>query len=221
MGKTILGFLALALVMALALFLPAGSLSFWQAWVFLGVWSVCVILITGYLIKYDRRLLASRVAAGPVAETQKSQQIIQSLASLCFIGLLIIPGLDFRFHWSYVPEVVSLISEGFVALGFFIVFLVFRENSFTSAVIEVSNAQKVISSGPYSLVRHPMYAGAALLLIFSSPALGSWWGIPCALALILVVAIRSLAEEKFLVTGLSGYAAYCQKVHFRLIPGIW
>jgi protein-S-isoprenylcysteine O-methyltransferase Ste14 len=219
--STILGFLALMLVLGLALFLSAGTLGFWQAWVYLAVWALCVILITAYLMKYDQRLLAGRVNAGPAAETQKLQQVIQSLASLFFIGLFILPGLDFRFHWSHVPALVTLISDGLVALGFYIVFLVFKENSFTRATIEVSQEQKVIASGPYSLVRHPMYAGAALLLIFTAPALGSWPAIICALAVILVVVARLLDEEKFLRASLGGYAAYCQKVHYRLIPGLW
>src|SRR5262245_35861837 len=153
--KSILGLAFLMLVLALSLFISAGSLRFWQAWVYLAVFATCTLLITAYLIKYDQKLLASRVKAGPTAETQKGQQIIQGLASLLFIGLFIVAGLDYRFHWSNVPPVVSLISDGFVALGFFVVFLVFRENSYTSAVIEVSNEQKVIASGPYSIVRHP------------------------------------------------------------------
>jgi protein-S-isoprenylcysteine O-methyltransferase Ste14 len=219
--KTILGFAFLMLVMALALFVSAGSLGFWQAWVFLAVWAVCVILITAYLIKYDQRLLAGRVKAGPVAEVQKGQQIIQSLASLFFIGLFIVPGLDYRFHWSVVPPVVSWVSEGFVALGFFIVFLVFRENSYTGAIIEVSDEQRVISSGPYSVVRHPMYAGASLLLLCAPLALGSWVALLCPLPLILVVAVRLIEEEKYLMANLSGYEAYRQKVRYRLIPFIW
>jgi protein-S-isoprenylcysteine O-methyltransferase Ste14 len=219
--KTISGFAFLMLVLALALFIPAGALSFWQAWAYLAVFSVCTILITVYLIKYDPKLLASRVKAGPTSETQKSQRIIQSLAGLFFVGLFIVPGLDFRFHWSEVPPVVSLISDGFVALGFLIVFLVFRENSYSSAIIEVSPEQKVITSGPYGVVRHPMYAGAILLLIFTPPALGSWVAIVCPLPLILVVAARLLEEEKYLVTNLSGYAAYRQRVHYRLLPFIW
>ena len=219
--RTILGFSFLMAVLALALFLSAGSLSFWQGWVFLAVFAGCTILITAYLIRYDQTLLAGRVNSGPAAETQKSQQIIQSLASLFFIGLFIVPGLDFRFHWSVVPPVVSLISEGCVALGFFIVFLVFRENSYARGTIEVTKEQKVITSGPYGVVRHPMYAGAILLLLFTPLALGSWVAIPFPLPLILVVAVRLLDEEKFLLTNLSGYAEYRQKVRYRLIPFIW
>jgi len=219
--KSILGLAFLMLVLAAALFLSAGSLNFWQAWVYLAVFLVCTLLITAYLIKYDPKLLARRVKAGPVAERQKSQQLIQSLASLFFVGLFIVAGLDYRFHWSEVPPAVSLISDGFVVLGFFVVFLVFRENSYTSAVIEVSRDQKVIASGPYRVVRHPMYAGASLLLLFSPLALGSWVAAPLPLPLILVVAARLLGEERYLSENLSGYKAYRQEVRCRLVPFIW
>ena len=219
--KSFLGLLFLDLCLGLALFLSAGSTAFWQAWLFLLVWTVCVILITAYLIKYDQRLLTSRVQAGPIAETQKVQQVIQGFASLFFIGIFIVAGLSFRFHWPLVPSLLSWISNLFVVLGFYIVFLTFKENSFTSAVIEVAQEQKVITSGPYRLVRHPMYAGAILLLLFTPLALGSWAALPFPLPLILVVAIRALEEEKFLRANLAGYADYCQKVRYRLVPYIW
>ncbi len=220
-SRTIAGFAFLMLVLALALFIPARSLSFWQAWLYLVVWAVCVILITAYLVKYDQELLAGRVKAGPVAETQRSQKIIQSLASLFFIGLFIVPGLDDRLGWSNVPPILSLIADGFVALGFFVVFLVFRENSYTRATIEVSDEQKVITSGPYRVVRHPMYAGAILLLVFTPLALGSWVAMPFSLPLILVVAVRLVDEEKFLTKNLRGYLEYCQKVRYHLVPYAW
>lgn len=219
--KSILGLLFLVFVLGLALFLSAGSFAYWQAWVYLGVFSVCVILITAYLAKYDPSLLARRVQAGPAAEAEKSQQIIQSLASLFFIGLFIVPGLDFRFHWSNVSSRLSLIADGVVALSLYFVFLVFRENTYTSATIEIADQQKVISSGPYSLVRHPMYAGAVLLLLFTPLALGSWVGVLFALPVILVIVIRLLEEEKFLAANLSGYEEYRQKVRYRLVPLIW
>lgn len=219
--RTLLGFAFLMLVLALALFLPAGSLNFWQAWVYLAVFALCTLLITAYLIKYDQKLLASRVQAGPAAETQKSQQIIQSLASLFFISLFIVPGLDFRFHWSRVTSTVSLIADALVALSFFIVFLVFKENSYTSATIEVSNEQTVVTSGPYSVVRHPMYAGAFLLLIFTPLALASWVALPFVLPLMLSIVVRLLEEEKFLQAHLSGYEEYRQRVRYRLVPFIW
>ena len=219
--KTFLGFAFLMLVLALALFLPAGSLRFWQAWVYLADFAGCTILITAYLMRNDRELLARRVRGGPTAETQKSQQVIQGLASLFFIALYIVPSLDYLFHWSYVAPVVSWVADAFVALGFYIVFLVFRENSYTSATIEVSGEQQVISSGPYAVVRHPMYAGAFLLLLATPLALGSWVSIPLPIPVILVIIVRLLDEEKFLSANLSGYEVYRQKARYRLLPYIW
>jgi protein-S-isoprenylcysteine O-methyltransferase Ste14 len=219
--KTALGFAFLMLVLALALFLPAGSLSFWQAWAYLAVFAGCTLLTTAYLIKNDRELLAGRVQAGPVAETRRSQQVIQSLASLFFLGLFILPGLDYRFGWSHMPAVISLASDALVALGFYFVFLVFRENSYTRATIDVSAGQKVISTGPYAIVRHPMYAGAMLLIVFTPLALGSWVAVLCAIPLILVIAVRLLDEEKFLKANLDGYEEYSRRVRYHLVPYIW
>jgi protein-S-isoprenylcysteine O-methyltransferase Ste14 len=219
--QAFLGLAFLLVVLGLALFVPAGSLNFWQAWLYLAVFGGSTILITGYLMVKDRDLLERRVRGGPQAETQKNQQVIQSFASLFFIALYIIAGLDYRFHWSVVPPALSLVAEGFVALGFFIVFLVFKENTFTSGTIEVSDAQKVISSGPYAVVRHPMYSGAFLMLLATPFALGSWVAIPLPLPLILVIVLRLLDEEKFLSANLPGYTAYCEKVRYRLVPWVW
>ncbi|MCB0111863.1 MAG: Uma2 family endonuclease [Caldilineaceae bacterium] len=132
-----------------------------------------------------------------------------------------IAGLDFRFYWSAIAPVVSLFADGFVALGFFFVFLVFRENSYTSATIEVAENQQVITTGPYSVVRHPMYAGAFVLLLFTPLALGSSMALPFALPLIAVIVVRLREEEEFLLTNLAGYAEYRTQVRARLVPFIW
>ena len=218
---TIAGFVTLMLILAICLFLPAQSLNFWRAWVYLGVWAGCVIPITVYLFRHDLKLLASRLSVGPAAETDKRQKIIQSLASLFFIALFIVPGLDFRLHWSNVPAAITIISDAIVALGFWVVFLVFKENTYTSAVIEVAEEQKVISSGPYRLVRHPMYAGALLLLLFTPLALGSLVAVPFVLPMILIIAVRLVNEEKFLRENLKGYSAYCRQVRYHLLPFVW
>ena len=140
------GLFFLVLVLALALFLPAGTLNYWQAWLFLVVWTVSVLAITLYLMKKDPALLERRVAAGPVAEQQKSQQIIQSLASLAFVLMFVVPGLDRRFGWSTVPVVVVILGDILVAFGLYSVFLVFKENTFTSAVIALGAEQKLVSA---------------------------------------------------------------------------
>ncbi len=219
--RTFLGFAFLMLVMALALFLPAGSLGYWQGWAYLAVFAGCTLLITLYLIRNDRELLSRRVQAGPVAETRRSQQVIQGLASLCFLALFIVPGLDDRFGWSRVAPGVSILADGLVALGFYVVFLTFRENSFTSATIETSGGQQVVTRGPYRLVRHPMYAGALFMMLFTPVALGSWVAVPLAAPLALVIVVRLLDEEKFLSANLQGYAAYREKVRYRLLPFVW
>jgi protein-S-isoprenylcysteine O-methyltransferase Ste14 len=221
LAKAISGFLTLAIILGACLFISAGTFNYWQAWLYLGVFLSCTIFITVYLFRYDQKLLSSRVQSGPTAETQKSQKIIQSLASLAFIGMLVLPGLDQRFQWSRVPNWLVLLSAIMVSLGFYCVFLVFRENSFTSAIIEVANDQRVIESGPYRVVRHPMYAGAGVLVMFTPIALGSWLGILCSMMLMVVIAIRSIEEEKYLSNNLEGYSAYQQKVRYRLIPRVW
>jgi len=219
--KTFLGFAFLMAVMALALFLPAGSISFWQGWLYLADFVLCTVLITAYLVKNDRELLEGRVKAGPMAEARKSQQVIQDLASLCFVMLFIMAGLDFRYGWSHLPSILRWIGAVLVALGFYIVFLVFKENSYTLATIEVSAEQKVITSRPYAVVRHPMYAGAGMLILFTPITLGSWTALPFAILLMLVIVARLQDEEKFLAAHLSGYAEYRQKVRYRLIPSVW
>jgi protein-S-isoprenylcysteine O-methyltransferase Ste14 len=211
----------LLVIIWLGLFLPAGSLSYWQGWVFWLVFSVSVTLITIYLMKNDPALLQRRVSAGPVAEKQKYQKIIQLFSSLAFIGLIVLPGLDYRFHWSKISLLTSLTGDFYVALGLFIVFEVFRSNSFTSGIIEVSEKQKVISTGPYAVVRHPMYAGALIMCIAIPLALGSVWDLIFSSAMVFTVILRLLDEEKYLSKNLPGYFEYCRKVRFHLIPFVW
>lgn len=219
--KSILGLAFLLVFLGAMLFISAGSLSFWQAWLYIAVFGVSTLSVTLYLMKYDQKLLESRVAAGPSAEVEKTQKVIQSLASLFFMLVFIVAGLDYRFHWSNVPPVVSIIADVFVAIGFYIVFLTFKANSYTSAVIEVKQDQQVITSGPYGIVRHPMYMGASLMMIFTPLALGSWVAFPFPLLLIVTIAFRAIEEEKFLVTNLNGYSDYRQKVRYRIIPYVW
>ena len=219
--KSFLGLAFLLVFLGFLLFVSAGSLSYWQAWLYIAVFGISTVFVTLYLVKYDQKLLESRVAAGPVAETQKSQQIIQSLAGLLFMLVFIVAGLDTRFHWSKVPSIISVIAEVFVVVGFYIVFLTFKANTYTSAVIEVQQDQQVITGGPYAVVRHPMYMGASLLLIFTPLALASWVAFPFPLLLIVTIAFRAVEEEKFLVNNLKGYSDYRQNVRYRIIPFVW
>ncbi len=219
--KTIVGFLQLIVGLGVLLMAPAWTFDFWQAWVYLLVFATSTALITVYLWQKDRKLLERRVNAGPGAERVRSQKLIQLFAALVFIGLFIVPSLDHRFSWSHVPTSVVIVGDALVALGFLIVFIVFKENTFTAATIEVASDQKVISTGPYAIVRHPMYVGALVMLFGTPPALGSWWGLLLFIAMTFIIVWRLLDEEKLLSSSLSGYREYCQTVRCRLVPYIW
>jgi protein-S-isoprenylcysteine O-methyltransferase Ste14 len=151
--------------MALVLFVPAGTLSYWQGWVYLGVFFGTTILITIDLLKRDPALLQRRMRGGPTAEKEAAQRVIMLLASLAFIALLVVPALDRRFGWSQAPVAVVVIGDVLVLTGFLFIGRVYRENTYTRATIEVSEGQTVISTGPYAIVRHPMYASAMLYLV--------------------------------------------------------
>jgi protein-S-isoprenylcysteine O-methyltransferase Ste14 len=215
------GLVALAVVLWLALFLPAGSLNYWQAWTYWLIFFMSVYAISAYFLKKDLNLIANRLKTGPSAEKEISQKLANSLITIFFILLILIPPFDHRFQLSNVPSFLVLAADVFVVLGLLIVFMVFKENSFTSAVIEVNQGQKVISTGPYAVVRHPMYAGALLMLLFTPLALGSFWGLLAFIPMLLVISLRVIEEEKFLWKNLSGYGEYCKKVRHRLIPFIW
>lgn len=204
-GKTILGFAQLIAGLGFILLATAWTLDFWQAWVYLFVFAASAALITAYLWKNDPKLLERRVNAGPGAEKEKSQKRIQVSASLVFIGVMILPSLDHRFSWSHVPLSVVIAGDVFVALGFLVIFIVFKENTFTAVTIEVVPGQKVISTGPYAIVRHPMYSGALVMLLGTPLALGSWWGLLMFIPMTFVIVWRLLDEEKFLSKNLSGY----------------
>src|SRR5436190_1951293 len=220
-GQALVGLLQLVAMLAIFLFLPSWSFNYWQAWVFLGVFSISVFLITLYFLKKDPGLIQSRLKAGPAAEPQNSQKIIQALAGIFFILPFITASIDHRLGWSRVPIWVVLLGDVLVAVGLYIVFLVFRENTFTSATIEVKDEQKVISTGPYAVIRHPMYSGAFIMLLGIPLALGSWWAFIFVFLLFAAIVWRLLEEEKFLAKNLAGYINYREKVPYRLIPYIW
>jgi protein-S-isoprenylcysteine O-methyltransferase Ste14 len=159
------GLFFLLLVMAALLFLPAWTVHYWQAWVFLAVFGASALAITVFLMKKDPKLLERWVYAGPTAEKETVQKILQFIASIGFAAILVVSALDYRFAWSHVPLYVSIAGDALVAIGFLFIFFVYKENTFASATIEVYPEQKVISTGLYALVRHPMYMGALFLLI--------------------------------------------------------
>ncbi len=215
------GLFFLLVVIGVSLFLPAWTLGYWQGWMFLAVFSISVLAITLYLMKKDRKLLERRVNGGPTAEKETIQKIIQSLAGIAFIAIFTLSALDHRFGWSVAPVYFVAVGNILVALGLLIVFFVFKENTFTSAAIEIDTEQTVISTGPYALVRHPMYIGAFIMLIGVPLALGSWWGLLAVIPIVLVIIWRLFDEEKFLAKNLPGYTEYQKNVRFRLVPFVW
>jgi protein-S-isoprenylcysteine O-methyltransferase Ste14 len=215
------GFSFLLLAMAALLFVPAWTPGYWQAWAFLAVFGASAFAITLYLITKDPGLLERRVHAGPIAEKETSQKIIQTITSIGFCAVLVVSALDHRFEWTPLPPYVSLAGDALVALAFLTIFLVFKENTFASATIQLAPKQKVISTGLYKLVRHPMYMGACLLFVGMPLSLGSLWGL-FVIALMLPALIwRLLNEETFLVKNLPGYADYQNAVRHRLVPFLW
>ncbi len=209
------------LVMAALLFVPAGTLDYLQAFVFIASFVGASAAITVYLAIRDPKLLERRMHAGPTAEKQTSQKIIMVFAVLGFIALLVVPALDRRFMWSPVPPYVSVTGDLLVALGFLLVYFVIRENSYAASTIQVAEGQTVVSTGPYAVVRHPMYGGVLPLLIGTPLGLGSWCGLSALVLFIPVLIWRLLDEERFLHRNLPGYTEYTRKVRYRLVPFVW
>jgi protein-S-isoprenylcysteine O-methyltransferase Ste14 len=219
--NTLLSLAALGLVMGLLLFLPAGTVRYWQAWVYLAIFLGASFLTSLYLIRCDPALLERRMKGGPTAEARTTQKVIMLFASIGFIGLLVVPALGFRLGWHPVSLWLEITGDLMVVVGFYFIFLVYKENTFTSARIEVAENQKVIMTGPYALVRHPMYASALLYVIGTPLALGSYWGLLAFLFMLPFLLWRLLDEEKLLAADLPGYSEYQEKVRYRLIPYVW
>lgn len=219
--KAFAGILQLFIVFGLTIFLPAWTFDYWQAWIVVAVFFGCTLAVTVYLMKNDPKLLERRVKAGVGNEQERSQNIIQAFAGAAFIALFVVSALDHRFGWSTVSGYLVALGDILVALGFYLVFLVFKENSFASGTIEIGDDQKVVTTGPYALVRHPMYIGALVMLVGVPPALGSLWGLLAIVPMTLVLVWRLLDEEKFLARNLAGYSDYQSKVRYHLLPLIW
>ena len=209
------------ITMAALLFIPAGTFGYWQAWLFMAVFVGASATITVYLAIRDPKLLERRMNVGPTAETEPTQKILMFFAMTGFIALFVFPAFDHRFGWSPVPSYVSLAGDALIAFGFLLIFIVIKVNTYAASTIQIAEGQKVISTGPYSLVRHPMYAGALPLLIGVPLALGAWRGLFVLILFIPALIWRLLDEEKFLQKNLPGYTDYCQEVHYRLVPFIW
>jgi protein-S-isoprenylcysteine O-methyltransferase Ste14 len=211
-------FLLAILILGMLFFLSAGTFLYWQAWIYCGILFIPMLFVFAYLLKHDPKLLERRMK---MKERERPQKLFVKLSLLFFAVTFIIPGLDYRFKWSHVPFVVVIIADVIVLLGYFFFFLVLKENSYASRIIEVEKGQKVISTGPYRIIRHPLYLAASLIYAFSPLALSSYWAMLPLAPLAPLIIFRILNEEKLLIRSLKGYKDYMKKVRYRLIPFVW
>lgn len=210
---------ALALpVCALVFFLPAGTWRFWEAWVYMVVLLVPPLFAMVWLLRHEPDLLERRMR---MREREPEQRRLVAASSVPLLLAYVLPGFDHRFQWSDVPTVLVLLADLGVLVSYVFIFLVFRENRYAGRTVEVDEGQSVISSGPYAVVRHPMYLGVVLMYVLSPLALGSYWAMLCALPVVWVIAARARNEEEVLVRDLPGYDDYMRRVRYRLVPGIW
>jgi protein-S-isoprenylcysteine O-methyltransferase Ste14 len=209
------------LVLSALIFVPAGTLQYWQGWTYVAVFIVCCGAYTLYLAKYDPALLKRRTQAGISHEKEFTQKVVMaSLFTVCIV-LVVLPSLDFRFGWSNMPWYICALGDVLMIVSFYIFYLVSKENTYAAANVRVEEGQKVISTGMYGFIRHPMYMAALFLLIGTPLALGSWWTLLLLPVFVPVLVARILNEEKVLVRDLPGYSEYQKKVTARLIPYVW
>jgi protein-S-isoprenylcysteine O-methyltransferase Ste14 len=207
--------------LAALLFAAAGSVTYWQGWLFLVTFIGSSVALGLYFARHDPALIERRMKGGVAAEQEPAQKIIIALLMAGLLLMILVPALDHRWHWSAVPAWLVLLANAGIVASFVLFFFVMKQNSYAAATVRVEAEQPVISTGLYGMVRHPMYSGALLLTVCMPLALGSFW---CLLLVILVFPVlvwRSLDEERVLRRDLRGYADYCRRVRYRLIPGVW
>lgn len=204
-----------------ALFLPAWTFDYWQAWVFIAVFIAASIIPSFYLAVRSPAALQRRLQAGPAAETRPAQRIIVSAIILSVIATLVVSAFDHRFGWSSVPVSATVLGNVLVFLGLSFAQLVIVQNNYAAANVRVEADQPLVSTGLYGVVRHPMYTGTAIMMVGTPLALDSLWGLLCVVASAPVIVARIRDEEQMLTEELAGYAEYKNKVRYRLVPYLW
>lgn len=208
-------------LLGIALFGTAGTFDYWQAWVFIGVFLVATLVPSFYLAMKDPAALQRRMRGGPKAETRGMQKIIITISLLSLVAVLVVSAVDHREGWSNVPTPVVILGDVLVAVGLIVSLGVVFQNRFAGASIRVEPGQQVVSTGMYGVVRHPMYVGNVIVVIGMPLALGSYWALLAVFVTLPVLAARITDEEKMLRAELDGYAAYTEKVRYRLLPYVW
>lgn len=220
-ARACISLVVLEVVLSIVLFVCAGTTRYWQGWVYLLLFFLMAAGITVDLMRRDPALLERRMKGGPAAEPRPLQRFLMLGASVGFFGLIIIPALDFRYKWSIVPLAAVVTGDVLFVVGFLLIARVYRENTFTSATIGIAEGQRVVSSGPYAIVRHPMYASALVYLAGTPLALGSYWGLLALVFMVPFLVWRLIDEEHLLVRELPGYGDYRRQVRYRLVPFVW
>jgi protein-S-isoprenylcysteine O-methyltransferase Ste14 len=216
-ASSILGLVAFGVI----LFLPAGTFNYWQAWVFIAVFTVATIVPTIYLYRTNPAALQRRMHAGPRAETRPAQKIIITASFVDIFVMMAFSAFDHRMGWSTEPVWVSLLGNVLVVAGLGIAMVVIAQNGYAASTVTVETGQQVVSGGVYRFIRHPMYVGS-LIMMFGMPlALGSYWGLLFVIPGVAVIVFRILDEEKLLTEELAGYPEYTQRVRYRLMPNVW
>ena len=221
MAKALLSVAVLMAVKTAILFLVAGTAHWWQAWLYLALYGALSVAITVYLALRDPSLLARRMKGGARAEARPVQRVIMAIVTVAWVSLMVVPALDHRFGWSDMPDAVVILGDGLLLAGYLGIWLVFAENTYTAATVRVETGQTLVDTGPYALVRHPMYAAALPMLAGMPLALGSWWGLVPMLLIGLILGWRMTDEERVLAEELPGYANYRERVRWRLVPGVY
>lgn len=196
-------------------------LAYWQAWLYIAAFLRLGLVVSFIFLRDDPKLLASRLTLTPLAEPGLDQKIIQSASSVLVIALLLVCGADYRLHGPRVPAVLSLGMDLALIAAAYWLYLVLKANSYAAAIVTIQEGQRVIDSGPYAVVRHPMYSWAIGFFLLTPLCLASLWGHVPVVGLSAVIVTRLLREERYLTANLPGYAEYCAKVRYRLLPRVW
>ncbi len=220
-SRLIFRFVFMPVMWGCFLFLPAGSFRFWQGWVYFVMMFAFAVSALGYFYKHDPQLIERRLKRGWRQETVREQKLIMKFLAAIMVIAFLLPGLDHRFGWSHTPLWLTMVAQASVLGGCLMIFWTFKSNSFAASTIRVESGQRVISTGPYGIVRHPMYLGAAIWLLFTPLALGSYFALPVFALLIPLIVFRLLNEETVLRQELCGYSEYCLHTRFRLVPFFW
>jgi len=216
--RTVTVGLAATVALGAMFFGAAGTFDYWQAWIYMAMVLIPMAFVGGYMLRHSPELLQRRLQA---RERERTQQGVISFGIVFLLGAFLVPGFDRRWGWSSMPWWVTVAADLLVLLGYAMIFRVYRENQYTSRTVQVEQGQQVISTGPYATVRHPMYVGVLVFYLASPIALGSWWAFLPAAVIAPILVVRIFNEERVLERDLPGYKEYKQKVHYRLLPGIW